>query len=184
MDRFVMSDIEKNSGIHFIGIGGAGMCPLAEILLSLGYEVSGSDNNDTETFRRIEKEGAKVFLGQVKENIADDTQLVIYTNAILKGNEELEYAKANPKKEFIVATEAGILHEMQRSCPDAVFYPVPPEISEGGLGCSCNECQYMKMNTLEKIYNTLKYGWPEVNVDPVIATEAVKPIIKMLELSK
>ena len=96
----------------------------------------------------------------------------------------LEYAKANPKKEFIVATEAGILHEMQRSCPYAIFYPVPPEISEGGLGCSCNECQYMKMNTLEKIYNTLKYGWPEVNVDPDIATEAVKPIIKMLELSK
>lgn len=96
----------------------------------------------------------------------------------------LEYAKANPKKEFIVATEAGILHEMQRSCPDAIFYPVPPEISEGGLGCSCNECQYMKMNTLEKIYNTLKYGWPEVNVDSVIATDAVKPIIKMLELSK
>ena len=95
----------------------------------------------------------------------------------------LEYAKANSKKEFIVATEAGILHEMQRSCPDAIFYPVPPEISEGGLGCSCNECQYMKMNTLEKIYNTLKYGWPEVNVDPDIATEAVKPIERMLELS-
>ena len=95
----------------------------------------------------------------------------------------LEYAKANPKKEFIVATEAGILHEMQRSCPDAIFYPVPPEISEGGLGCSCNESQYMKMNTLEKIYNTLKYGWPEVNVDADIAKEAVKPIERMLELS-
>ena len=81
--------------VHFIGIGGSGMCPVAEILLSLGYEISGSDNNDTETFRRIEREGAKVFLGQVKENIADDTELVIYTNAILKGNEELEYAKAN-----------------------------------------------------------------------------------------
>ena len=81
--------------VHFIGIGGSGMCPIAEILLSLGYEVSGSDNNDTETFRRIEREGAKVFLGQVKENISDDIELVIYTNAILKGNEELEYAKAN-----------------------------------------------------------------------------------------
>uniref|UniRef100_UPI004028FAE9 UDP-N-acetylmuramate--L-alanine ligase n=1 Tax=Eubacterium sp. TaxID=142586 RepID=UPI004028FAE9 len=81
--------------VHFIGIGGAGMCPLAEILISLGYEVTGSDNNDTETFRRIEREGAKVFLGQKKENIYDDTQLVIYTNAILKGNEELEYAKEN-----------------------------------------------------------------------------------------
>lgn len=81
--------------IHFIGIGGAGMCPVAEILISLGYGVSGSDNNDTETFRRIEKEGAKVYLGQVKENITEDIELVIYTNAILKGNEELEYAKAN-----------------------------------------------------------------------------------------
>lgn len=88
----ILKSVKK---IHFIGIGGAGMCPLAEILLSLGYEITGSDNNDTETFRRIEKEGAKVFLGQVKENIADDTQLVIYTNAILKGNGELEYAKAN-----------------------------------------------------------------------------------------
>lgn len=87
--------LKKVKKIHFIGIGGAGMCPLAEILLSLGYEVTGSDNNDTETFRRIEKEGAKVFLGQVKENIADDTELVIYTNAILKGNEELDYALAN-----------------------------------------------------------------------------------------
>lgn len=71
------------------------MCPVAEILLSLGYNISGSDNNDTETFRKIEKEGAKVYLGQTKENITDDVELVIYTNAILKGNEELEYAKAN-----------------------------------------------------------------------------------------
>lgn len=69
------------------------MCPLAEILISLGYSVSGSDNNDTETFRRIEREGAKVYLGQKKENLTDDIQLVIYTNAILKGNEELEWAK-------------------------------------------------------------------------------------------
>lgn len=87
--------LKESRKIHFIGIGGAGMCPIAEILLSLGYEVTGSDNNDTETFRRIEKEGAKVFLGQVKSNISDDTELVIYTNAILSGNEELEYAKAN-----------------------------------------------------------------------------------------
>ncbi len=87
--------LKESKRIHFIGIGGAGMCPIAEIMLSLGYTVSGSDNNDTETFRRIEKEGATVYLGQVKENISDDTDLVIYTNAILKGNEELEYAKAN-----------------------------------------------------------------------------------------
>lgn len=87
--------LKEAKRVHFIGIGGAGMCPIAEILISLGYDVSGSDNNDTETFRRVEKEGAKVYLGQVRENITDDVELVIYTNAILAGNEELEYAKAN-----------------------------------------------------------------------------------------
>lgn len=87
--------LKEAKRVHFIGIGGAGMCPIAEILISLGYDVSGSDNNDTETFRRVEKEGANVYLGQVRENITDDVELVIYTNAILAGNEELEYAKAN-----------------------------------------------------------------------------------------
>ena len=95
----------------------------------------------------------------------------------------LKYARQNRATQFIVATEAGILHEMQRNCPDKEFIPVPPEISESGLECSCNECQYMKMNTLLKIYNTLKYGWPSVEVDPEIAKEAVKPIERMLELS-
>lgn len=101
--------------IHFIGIGGSGMCPIAEILLSRGYEISGSDNNDTETFRKIEREGAKVYLGQVKENIADDTELVIYTNAILKGNEELEYAKANFPT-FERAEVLGALSRMFTNC--------------------------------------------------------------------
>ena len=95
----------------------------------------------------------------------------------------LTYAQNSLEKRFIVATEAGILHEMQRTCPDKEFIPVPPEISESGLECSCNECQYMKMNTLLKIYNTLKYEWPQVEVDPAIAKEAVKPIEKMLQLS-
>lgn len=95
----------------------------------------------------------------------------------------LEYAQQNSAKQYIVATEAGILHEMQRSCPDKEFIPVPPEISESGLECSCNECQYMKMNTLLKIYNCLKYEWPSVEVDPEIAKDAVKPIERMLELS-
>ena len=96
----------------------------------------------------------------------------------------LKYAQAHPEqKEFIVATEAGILHEMQRTCPDRTFYPVPPEVSEGGLGCSCNECEFMKKNSLEKIYNALKFGWPQIEIDPAIAKDAVKPIERMLELS-
>ena len=95
----------------------------------------------------------------------------------------LKYAIESDKKEFIVATEAGILHEMERKCVGKTFYPVPPEVSEGGVGCSCNECDYMKMNSLLKIYNALKYEWPEVDVDAEIAKEAVKPINRMLELS-
>lgn len=95
----------------------------------------------------------------------------------------LKYAMEHDDKEYIVATEAGILHELQRNCPDKTFYPVPPEVSEGSVGCSCNECEFMKLNTLRKIYNTLKYEWPEVNVDADIAREAVKPIERMLELS-
>ncbi|MBQ7203737.1 MAG: UDP-N-acetylmuramate--L-alanine ligase [Eubacterium sp.] len=109
------TQLKEAKKIHFIGIGGSGMCPVAEILLSLGYQISGSDNNDTETFRRIESEGAKVFLGQVKENIADDVDLVIYTNAILKGNEELEYAKANFPC-FERAEVLGALSRMFSNC--------------------------------------------------------------------
>ncbi len=96
----------------------------------------------------------------------------------------LDYAKEHKEtKEYIIATEAGILHELERCCPDVTFYPVPPEVSEGGVGCSCNECEYMKKNTLLKIYNTLRYELPEVTVDESIAKDAVKPIERMLELS-
>ena len=115
----------------------------------------------------LECKGAVLALADVKGSTAD----------------MLRYARENQASQYIVATEAGILHEMQRSCPDKEFIPVPPEISESGLECSCNECQYMKMNTLLKVYNTLKYEWPEVEVDPEIAKEAVKPIERMLELS-
>lgn len=95
----------------------------------------------------------------------------------------LNYAQQSDKKQFIVATEACILHEMQRTCPDKEFIPVPPEISESGLECSCNECNYMKLNTLEKVYNCLKTMSPQIEIDPEIAKEAVKPINRMLELS-
>ena len=95
----------------------------------------------------------------------------------------LKYARESEAKQFIVATEAGILHELQRTCADKEFIPVPPEISESGLECSCNECQFMKMNTLLKIYNCLKYEWPAVEIDPSLAADAVKPIEKMLQLS-
>ena len=95
----------------------------------------------------------------------------------------LKYCIESDKKEFIIATEAGILHEIERQCEGKTFYPVPPEISEGGVGCSCNECDYMKMNSLLKIYNVLKYEWPTVEVPEDIRKEAVKPIERMLSMS-
>lgn len=80
---------------------------------------------------------------------------------------------------FLVATESGILYEMQKKCPQKKFIPVPPDDST----CGCNECNYMRLCTLEKVYNTLLHEWPEVEVDRETAQKAVLPIRRMLELS-
>lgn len=95
----------------------------------------------------------------------------------------LKYSIENEATEFIVATESGILHEMQKACPQKTFIPAPPETTES-IGCSCNECAFMKLNTLEKLYNTLKYEWPAIEVDKDIQEKALRPINRMLEISK
>jgi quinolinate synthase len=94
----------------------------------------------------------------------------------------LEHTIKSPAKRFIIATESGILFEMQRACPDKEFIPVPPEVTEG-IGCSCNECEYMRMNTLEKVYNCLLNEYPEMVVPKETAEKAVSSIKKMLEMS-
>lgn len=91
----------------------------------------------------------------------------------------LKFAMQSDNKNFIVATESGILYEMKKKCPGKNFIPAPPEDST----CACNECNFMRLNTLEKLYNTLKFEWPEVQVDQEIAEKAIKPIEKMLEIS-
>lgn len=90
----------------------------------------------------------------------------------------LNYSKKSADKEFIVLTEAGILHQMQKSSPDKTFIPAPPDNT-----CACNDCPYMKLNTLEKIYIALKYEQPELLMDEQLLNKAKTPIIKMLELS-
>ncbi|NDV65457.1 quinolinate synthase NadA [Bacteroides sp. 224] len=92
----------------------------------------------------------------------------------------LKYSANSDKDTFIVATESGILHEMQKKSPQKTFIPAPPNDST----CACNECNFMRLNTMEKLYNCLKYEFPEIEVDPEIAKEAVKPIKKMLEISE
>ena len=94
----------------------------------------------------------------------------------------LEYTIQSPAKRFIIATESGILFEMQRACPDKEFIPVPPEVTEG-VGCSCNECEYMRMNTLEKVYNCLLNENPEMQVPQEIAEKAISSIQRMLAMS-
>lgn len=91
----------------------------------------------------------------------------------------LKYATSHEEKEFIVATESGILHKMQQACPQKVFIPAPPEDST----CACNECNFMRMNTMEKLYQCLLNETPEILVDKEIAEKAVKPIQRMLEIS-
>ena len=94
----------------------------------------------------------------------------------------LEHTIKSPAKRFIIATESGILFEMQRACPDKEFIPVPPEVTEG-VGCSCNECEYMRMNTLEKVYNCLLNESPEMIVPKETAEKGVSSIKRMLEMS-
>ena len=94
----------------------------------------------------------------------------------------LEHTIQSDAKRFIIATESGILFEMQRACPDKEFIPVPPEVTEG-IGCSCNECEYMRMNTLEKLYNCLLQEQPEMHVEKETAEKAISSIQRMLEMS-
>ena len=91
----------------------------------------------------------------------------------------LDYARNDDAKEFIVVTESGILHELKKQCPDKSFIAAPPEEA----GCACNECSYMKLNTLEKLYRCLRDETPEITVDDKVAEAARRPIEKMLELS-
>lgn len=91
----------------------------------------------------------------------------------------LKHAVESPCREFIVATESGILHKMRQACPDKHFIPAPPEEA----GCACNNCSYMKLNTLEKLRDCLRDMKPQIEVDPETAARAVKPIERMLEMS-
>ncbi|MGN6418468.1 MAG: quinolinate synthase NadA [Pseudobacter sp.] len=90
----------------------------------------------------------------------------------------LKFTQDDPGKEYIVVTETGILHQMQKSSPDKTFIPAPPD-----NGCACNDCPHMKLNTLEKLYLCMKYELPEIKMDEILRQAARKPIDRMLEIS-
>jgi quinolinate synthase len=90
----------------------------------------------------------------------------------------LQYAQRSPKTEFIVVTEPGIIHQMQKQAPSKVFIPAPPTAD-----CACNECPHMRLNTLEKLYLAMKNRQPEITLDSELQQQALKPIQRMLAMS-
>jgi len=108
-----------------------------------------------------------------------EKQVLLVADFIGSTTALLNYVAQSDKKEFIVATESGILHQMQKSCPDKTFIPAPSIDST----CGCNDCSFMKLNTIQKLYLALKYERPEIILDPVILERAKLPILRMLELS-
>jgi len=92
----------------------------------------------------------------------------------------LKYTNASSSKKFIVATESGILHQMKKENPDKIYIPAPSLDST----CGCNDCSFMKLNTLEKLYLCLEYELPEINLSQELIEKAKKPILKMLDISR
>ncbi len=104
--------------------------------------------------------------------LLDRADFIGSTSALLK------YVQSSPEKKFIIATEVGIIHQMQKSAPDKIFIPAPPDAN-----CACNECPHMKRNTLEKLYLCMKNRSPEIAMEPELIRRALKPIQRMMEMS-
>ncbi|WP_455627608.1 quinolinate synthase NadA [Parabacteroides chinchillae] len=111
---------------------------------------------------------------ECKQPIIQVSDFVGSTAALLKHTIKSE------KKQFIVATESGVIHEMRKQSPLKEFIPAPPNDST----CACNECNFMRLNTMEKLYNCLKFELPEIFVDEEVQKKAIKPIRRMLEISE
>jgi quinolinate synthase len=108
-----------------------------------------------------------------------ESDLLAIADFIGSTTQLLKYTQLDSCNEFIVATETGILHQMQKVCPDKTFIPAPPNNN-----CACNDCPHMKLNTLEKLYLSLLYEQPEIIIDEQLRLAAKRPIDKMMELSK
>lgn len=109
---------------------------------------------------------------ECEETILDKSDFIGSTSALLN------FVVNNPSNKFIVATEPGIINQMKKKAPDKIFIEAPPE-----AGCSCNECPYMKLNTLEKLYSCMNEGKPEIIIGEELRLKALLPIQRMLDLS-
>ncbi|MBI5402194.1 MAG: quinolinate synthase NadA [Ignavibacteriae bacterium] len=122
---------------------------------------------------RTEHPDAKIISHpECEETVLNYSDFIGSTSALLK------FVQEDSAKEFIVATEPGILNQMKKKAPDKIFIAAPPEAS-----CSCNECPYMKLNTMEKLYLCMKNKTPEITLNEDLRVKALKPILRMLKMS-
>jgi quinolinate synthase len=122
---------------------------------------------------KIRHPGAKVLAHpECEERVLRNADYIGSTTGILN------YVRQSSETEFIIATEPGIIHQMQKACPNKTFIPAPPEGK-----CACNECPHMRLNTLEKLYLCMKNRTPEITLDEELRLRALRPIQRMLEMS-
>ncbi|VAW22182.1 Quinolinate synthetase [hydrothermal vent metagenome] len=109
-----------------------------------------------------------------------ENPVLLLANHIGSTTSLLKYVEANPAEKFIVATESGIFHQMKKACPDKTFIPAPSIDST----CGCNDCSFMKLNSLQKLYICMKHELPEVTLSKEVIEKAKEPILRMMEISK
>ena len=171
-DQPIIFGPDKNLGAYINSVTGREM-----ILWDGGCHVHGRfDKNALEQLKK-ENSGVEVLAHpECKAEILALSDVIGSTKALL------DHVIKSPSMRFIIATESGIIHEMEKVCPDKEFIPLPSK-NENGIACACNECEYMRMNTLKNVYACLRDEQPEMIVDEEIASKAISSIHRMLEMS-
>ena len=170
------ADIIVFCGVHFMGETAKVLCPDKKVLVP-DLNAGVHEQFSLEKILELKKQypDAEVITHpECKQPVIQVSDFVGSTAALLK------HTVKSDKKRFIVATESGVIHEMRKQSPDKEFIPAPPNDST----CACNECNFMRLNTMEKLYNCLKYELPEIFVDEQVQEKAIRPIKKMLEISE
>jgi quinolinate synthase len=171
-DQPIIFGPDKNLGAYINSVTGREM-----ILWDGGCHVHGRfDKNALEQLKK-ENPGVEVLAHpECKAEILALSDVIGSTKALL------DHVIKSSSTRFIIATESGIIHEMKKACPNKEFIPLPSK-NENGIACACNECEYMRMNTLENVYTCLRDEQPEMIVDEEIASKAISSIHRMLEMS-
>ena len=171
-DQPIIFGPDKNLGAYINSVTGREM-----ILWDGGCHVHGRfDKNALEQLKK-ENPGVEVLAHpECKAEILALSDVIGSTKALL------DHVIKSSSTRFIIATESGIIHEMEKACPNKEFIPLPSK-NENGIACACNECEYMRMNTLENVYACLRDEQPEMIVDEEIASKATSSIYRMLEMS-